>query len=402
MLAAPIMPTTNHKRRLSSRLDNTTRKLIPNAKRPHLESDLLKENHTIHVSPPAQLPPIKRTASLKQLSSFLHDSSLGHPDIPNSLESIALNTDFSGSNTVTISGYKKNNMSSSVILPETLSIDETSALEEGDDEIPVVKLEKNETESSSFENTYTFSTLNLTSSTTTSDVDSDGSESGRTAIPKSRIKQPAIVLVKMTQPKKKAVSAISASCTISPEFSSVVHGGYVHRMASLNARACVAAYLEPEKKFSPKCSSHGGRKKTAKTKGKSNYSSTWGTTSKISASKVEPQKSKPAILNMKNVIPVIKFESNGIEMPACAMIVEEVDEDEVPYNKVGLLYNGDTLHPNAQVFLTGDHELQLPSRVLPTLMPARLSTVKRAVRKATSTGLVHLEKKQSKVKRSWL
>ena len=423
MLVAPMMPTTpllNHKRKLSSRLaSNSSGIHLPSPKRPHLDSEItVKERlaksevnlksgndrqhtpikmvlgHGTHVSP--QLPPIRRAASVKaeqQLSLLFKDSSLSPASVSNGLESVfpqVPESDLSKNNVYLKRNEKPNGIPSEVFTHHVRN--EASTLDNGVGEIPVVKLKKKGVMRSEIP------------TVTSSDVDSDCSESGRMSIPKSNIKQPAIVLVKMNQPKKK-VSASPSSHPISPEVSSVVYGGYVHRMASLNARACVAAYLEPERKFSPKYASHGQYKKTAKSKATGD--SAGDTTSKLSSvtvSKVEPPRSKPVVLKVngvENVIPVIKFEGNGIEIPACAVIVEEVDgsgEDEVSYNKIGLLYNGDTLHPNAQVFLTGDHELQLPSRVLPTLVPARLSTVKRAVRKAASTGVLHVDKKRTKVK----
>ncbi len=46
---------------------------------------------------------------------------------------------------------------------------------------------------------------------------------------------------------------------------------------------------------------------------------------------------------------------------------EEEDKDAVPFNTIGLLYSGVTVHPNAQVFLSSEHEL--PQRIFPQVVP---------------------------------
>lgn len=234
-----------------------------------------------------------------------------------------------------------------------------------------------------------------------SDVDSNCTDSSRTSIPRSMIKRPTVMLMKVNQPKKQS-STSQANSSMSLEELSALFGGYVHRMASLNARACVSAIFEPERKTttanSPtrkriaKSVTRRGPRKSILSVGPSQH-----------AQKDGPSRSKGVVLNVNAVIPVIKLEPSGFEVPACAMIVQGIpehrDHGEIPYNKLGLLHNGDSMHPDAQVFLSrsSKNQLEMPRRIYPTLVPSRLSTVRRASLKATSTGVVHYPKKRYKV-----
>ena len=238
-----------------------------------------------------------------------------------------------------------------------------------------------------------------TFSTPTSDVESDCSENGRTSIPKSKIKQPSIVLMKMNQPVRKKEEKKPERPVPSPYVSNVVVGGYVQRMASLNARARVTAYLEPERKYAPK--------KTLKSEAKSTQTGT--------AVLKEPPSSTPVLADVKSDLgkfnQVLKCDSpKELDSKTCTeeQVVytenEQVicpvlaDDEEVPYNQVGLLYNGDTMYPHTQVFLDGSTELKFPTRILPNLVPSRLSSVKKAIAKARSSGAVNMDKKHSRVR----
>ena len=399
MLAEPIMPTTpqllNEKRRLSSRLNDM---YLPKPKRPCLDSNVALDNAVANGVQstsgrqrqsellPGQWPPHKRTASLKadlQLSLFYSDSAYN-----------CFTQRVSNDMLKSVSS-KKSDVASKLNHEDMKEVNNG----QGDDKIPVINLKKNgvkqKSESPVVERISALSTQSLTSS----DVDSDCSESGRTSIPKSKIKQPAIVLTKMSQPLKKKATVTSSTLSntrrVVPEVSSVVIGGYVHRMASLNARACVAAYLEPERKYAPKYANSGGHKQAAVSKAKCDSNS--ASNDKSIVSKVEPQKSKPIVLNLngaESVIPVIKFDGSG---SPCTLIIRELEDGTIPYNKEGLLYNGDTIHPDAQVFVADDQKLQLPKRIVPTLVPARFSTVRRAAKKAASIGILQSSKKHSKV-----
>ena len=179
-------------------------------------------------------------------------------------------------------------------------------------------------------------------------------------------------------------SPLSSPHPILPLNSSVVLEGYVHTMASLDAGACVAAaYLQPDKKAPSKRRRRSSRwcRRKVRSKSKLNDESAVLDTTcspKQVVLNVEESTSNPVILNVsgvENVIPVITF--SGMKMPPCAVLVEGLEDQpneqgQVSYNTMGLLHNGDTLHPHAKVFLEGSHELHLPSRIVPTLVPARL------------------------------
>jgi hypothetical protein len=420
MLAAPIMPngTTpllNEKRRLSSRLDDM---YAPEPKRPRrMDSKIVQEigpgNNIKSISEsqdqselflPMYLAPLRRTASLKaelQVSLLYNDNSrrpqlFTEPQVSlSNIRSTIKSTDDDSQKKPIVAG-RLNHKDVAM-----------------DGRIPVVNLKNNgvkrKSESPMVERISALSTQNHTCS----DVESDCSESGRTSILKSKIKQPAIVLTKMTQPiKKKAAPSSLSTCPhpITPvASSSVVIGGYVQRMASLNARACVSAYLEPERKFSPKHKKAPSSSSSSVPKPalpnvpvtKNSSDSISGTDSSVmpSVCKVytEAPKSKPVVVNLngnESVIPIIKFDGSG---SPSTLIIKELDDDGVPYNSEGLLYNGDSIHPDARVFVADDKKFQLPKKIVPILVPARLSTVKRAVKRSTSTGILPSSKKHSKV-----
>ena len=438
MLAVPIMPTTPllnaEKRRLGSRLEDM---YVPEPKRRRTDSKIVQEvgpgNNIKSISesqdqrglflsyaPPVCLPPLRRTASLKaelQLSLLYNDNSRRHLFTE---PQVSLSSTDSAIESTDKDSQKKPDVVGELIHKE---------VDKGDGRIPVVNLKNNGVKRKSVSPMVERITALSTQNHTNSDVDSDCSESGRTSILKSKIKQPAIVLTKMTQPiKKKATPSSSpAPRPITPVPSLNVVGGYLHRMASLNARACVSAYLEPERKFSPKhkkipsappkpalpnppvSKDNSDSVPSAAPKpalpsppvSKDNSDSECKTDSSVSSiCKVytEAPKSKPVVVNLngnESVIPIIKFDRSG--SPSTLIIKELDDDSNVPYNREGLLYNGDSIHPDAQVFVADDKKLQLPKRIIPTLVPARPSTVKRAVKRATSIGILPSSKKHSKV-----
>ena len=222
-----------------------------------------------------------------------------------------------------------------------------------------------------------------------------------------KLRQPSLVLVKMSPAVRKG-SSTPCSHSLSSKNSGVVQGGYVHRMANLNAKARVAAFLLSERKMPSKQTKRSSYRSLRVTKPKVKGSSTTTTCSMAttrSVSSFKPSKCEAVFLNQttdQKSIPVIHFKTtNGVDMPACAVIVHNFDvqddDSTVPYNKLGMFYNGDTLHPHARVFLTQsvEHTPQLPKGVVPTLVPSRISIVSKAVRKAATTGIVN--KRVSKV-----
>ena len=369
MLASPIMPMsllpTPGKRRLYGFEDVDMYR--PRAKRPRIFHSRNSSDGN-HASGASYMPIVeRRAASIKaelQLSNLLkeeeHSTSKSTSILKNCCKG-ASGIDDDGDDIM--SNHKIDQMAS--------------------DKIPVVKGDVKVAGTCVVEKTCTFSTPS-------SDVESDCSENSRTSIPKSKIKQPSILLVKMNKPIRKKEKKASAPGPVpSPYTSNVVVGGYVHRMASLNARACVAAYLEPEKKYAPK--------KTMKSANKS------PSLTAIPTSEIAP--SKPVLVRneVEKIEEVLKCESHESQNDSEVLkpepvVCPEVGVEEVSYNKVGILYNGDSVYPSAQVFLSGDTEPRFPTKILPTLVPTRLSSVKLAATKAASTGVVNMDKKHSRVR----
>lgn len=217
------------------------------------------------------------------------------------------------------------------------------------------------------------------------------------------MRQPSLVLVKVNKYRSQCPRSISSELNI-------IQGGFVHRMANFNTRACVAAFFqtESEKKVSPN-QTHNQHKKTTKPEVKSRSMPAIGVSSAAKyLPNVEPSESRAMVVTLNvapTAIPVINFENrSSVDVSTFSRILHDVDgngvdDSKVPFNKLGLLYNGDTIHPHARIFLTQSvgNPPWLPKTIVPTLVPSRSSTVRRAVRKATSTGIVHKNKKISKV-----
>ena len=142
---------------------------------------------------------------------------------------------------------------------------------------------------------------------------------------------------------------------------------HVKRMASLNARACVAALIEPEKRVMKSAQPQPHSQE-------SNVSSTG--TERLPILSSEEVMQQCAI-----VAAVGKFSSScgGFELPEYLLVAahqqveEELDLDAIPYNNLGLLYNGSTISPHACIFLTS--EGKVPSRIIPMVVPARAESL---------------------------
>lgn len=192
-------------------------------------------------------------------------------------------------------------------------------------------------------------------------------------------------------------------------------GGYMRRMASLNASACVAALMEPEKKSkslkantltylvrspqrSSSTSSSDGlpspmlnphiretlRPKDFLLSPTSLYNSS---TSALSLSESEADTSK---------------DSDDLEPHVYGALlalasIAGFEPDEVSYNKLGLLYNGDTLYPCARVFYASDTDLTLPGKIIPRIVPSREMFVRSAVDDALRRRPNKTKKKGAKV-----
>lgn len=389
MLAAPIMPTTpllNEKKRLRSRLGDM---YSPEPKRCCLDSLKSEEIDVADIG-------ISEAQSQTELfSNFTSHFYL--PRLKSATTGLKLLHCNESCYSVPSSCFETANRDSQKKLESVADMRIVEGIKEMDEgNEPAVKLQNR------VERKSESPTIKESGALTQCNADSDCcSESTQACIPKYKIKQPAIILTKMSHPFKKKVTPSTLSSqlhpTISSEISSVVVGGYVQRMASLNARACVAAYLEPERRYSRKSPKYMG---VSKVKSSSDSKLNCETTSELLASKVhtEARRTKPTILSLNGNEDVIPLKFDGNRAPS-SQITEEVDDGSVAYSKEGLLYNGDTIHPDAKVFVTDCHKLQLPEKIVPTLVPARSSTVRRAVKVAASTGVLPSSKKHSKVRK---
>lgn len=122
---------------------------------------------------------------------------------------------------------------------------------------------------------------------------------------------------------------------------------YVKRMASLNARACVTAMMEPERKLP------------------------------VKPLKVKPKDRLTAALN--------QLAKSG-NLPAGEYIAIQHPEIEIPpeFNRSGLLYDGSTVHPTAMkvFYSTTNDGLYLPKFILPLIVPSKANTVGEEVEKS--------------------
>lgn len=207
-------------------------------------------------------------------------------------------------------------------------------------------------------------------------------------------------------------------------------GGYMRRMASLNASACVAAMMEPEKKTKTHKSSYGDKvhhsiKRELRS---TSVSSSDGLPSPIAGSRHSLTRSRDSSLSPKEKTrkekgkksPPARLSSISSEadtsrdscdsmdvtgtLMALATRFANIDDyvpDEVQFNRLGLLYNGDTVHPAARVFYTSDTDLTLPARIIPTVVPSRLEFVKSVINDAQTHQFVKKKRKAAKVSLAW-
>ena len=198
-------------------------------------------------------------------------------------------------------------------------------------------------------------------------------------------------------------------------------GGYMRRMASLNASARVSAMMEPEKKFRP---NKWSQKPTGKTHGlrprrssspSSNDESTYPTRLSLMTSPrhahttLSPR--RPHNLSSSSFSSTSESDTSreledildsSATPQVCTLLAlatlaasraAESDLDQIPFNTLGLLYNGDTVHSSARVFYTSDTDLALPHRIIPTIVPSRDEFVDLAVRDALALRGVNQRRK---------
>ena len=192
------------------------------------------------------------------------------------------------------------------------------------------------------------------------------------------------------------------------ESANLESGVYMRRMASLNASACVTALMEPEKRSNIHKNSINSQLNTDQRSSSPVHSNDDLTSPAISPSKTSTQ--SPDSSSGHNSLPPGSLNSSfsSLSSPGDVDVCTPVytflalasiaaasnsELDDVPYNKLGLLYNGDTVHPHARVFYSSDTDLTLPDRIIPTIVPSQ----GRCVRSVTSNALAqkHVGKKKA-------
>lgn len=249
------------------------------------------------------------------------------------------------------------------------------------------------------------------------------------------MKQPSLVLEHLKKTGERKKSGYDRTLAESAS-SSLLFGGYMRRMASLNASACVTALMEPEKKNRPH------KNTLSKSPHKIGVDS-----SETQLRQQEPRKSwslspsddlspgMPPIVGLDDLehsrdsrvkdssLSPARFYSSpsssdeadtskdsddflGVTEPhqvytllALATLASAVscELDEIPFNKLGLLYNGDTIHPAAKVFYTSDTDLTLPDRIIPRVVPSREEFLRSAISKAVVQRSIGKKRKGAKV-----
>ena len=165
--------------------------------------------------------------------------------------------------------------------------------------------------------------------------------------------------------------------------------GYVRRMASLNARACVSAMMEPVRRPSKKNSMPPSVPEPSSTLTKSPAQSPQESLS-IPCHGVSPAGSpvsQPAIMNhswannteRENVTSPSSSKGYVVvcgspnTLTECGIIQGTGYSETEAFNAEGLLWNGDTLHPQSRVYLNPDGTL--PHLIVPPVCPARPTRV---------------------------
>lgn len=233
-------------------------------------------------------------------------------------------------------------------------------------------------------------------------------------------KQPSLVLEDLKKTKERKKSGYDRTLAESAS-SSLLYGGYMRRMASLNASACVSALMEPEKRTRP----HKNILGKSQTQLRQQPRKSWSLSSSDDLSLGMPSPimdlEHTGAANM-SLSPVRSLRSSsssseantskdsddilGATEPhevytllALATLASAVnyDLDDIPYNKLGLLYNGDTIHPAARVFYNSDTDLTLPDRIIPTVVPYQKKFLMSAISGALTQRLVGKKRKGAKV-----
>jgi hypothetical protein len=207
--------------------------------------------------------------------------------------------------------------------------------------------------------------------------------------------------------------------------SSLIYGGYMRRMASLNASARVSALMEPEKKY----------KNTATEPHKFNSNEallresrkSWSISSSDDLSIGIPSPTEDFELPGQKDLSLSPARFYGSSSTSSeADVSKDSDEilgaisepgdmykrllalaalhtattydlDEIRFNTLGLLYSGDTIHPSKRVFYTSDTDFSLPDRIIPRVVPSQEKFLGPAIRNALAQRSAGKKRRGAKV-----
>lgn len=191
-------------------------------------------------------------------------------------------------------------------------------------------------------------------------------------------------------------------------------GSYIRRMASLNASACVAALMEPEKKYSTKAIRHP-EISTKAVAGK--FLPNWPIDSKhdrgllfANYSNMQKRSQSPCSCSSASSSEAESsyYSSSDLDitephvfrtlLQMVTLNDESHSDDDALYNCYGLLYNGDTMFPSARVFYASDTDLSLPHRIIPRVLPSREMYARAAASQVHKLKVVGKKKKAAKVR----
>ncbi len=195
-------------------------------------------------------------------------------------------------------------------------------------------------------------------------------------------------------------------------------GNYMRRMASLNARARVTAMMESDGRRSKGRAHNNGMgydkkrlrgalsiHRPIRSSGRSLTSpltrrgrGMFGPSSSSSSSSSSSVTSSPETdFSHDSEMSVTEPQVINTLLTLAMAAATACEPEDVQYNSLGLLYNGDTLHPNSRVFYSSDTDLTIPGKVIPKVVPSHDRFVKAAVDDAISMRYVCKKKKGAKV-----
>ena len=231
------------------------------------------------------------------------------------------------------------------------------------------------------------------------------SRSPRVGSPK--LMEPTVNLVDC---KRKVAKRLAPPSTTSVASTKVDSSGYVKRMASLNARACVAVLMENERRYlKPRLL--GSLEKEIQQRSVSDSPPLH-----VLDECISPQSPTSPLIGTVNHPGEVTTDGDGSsdlnetvvpenqsDDATCKSTAEAKSSDqgleEASFNTLGLLYNGDTVHPHACIFLSSDWKL--PERIIPAVVPARPDTLSSTIKLAKEQHRQN-RKKSKKVKVSGL